>query len=255
MNWIVTGDASGLGSAVVKNIHAVDDRARIVGIDVVGSYDNFNLARGYAGRCLVDLSDPDQDWDNVRKNAAALLEGKRQIDAIIHCAGWNKIDWLEDADPKDMMKMFFLHAVAPAMLLRSMGDMMPENASVCVVTSNASHMPMTASFGYNISKAAAHMAVRQMARELKPKRGWNIFGVAPNKLSGTGMSRDIDAQVCKTRGWTPEEAREYQLKGLPSGRETDVDALSRMIISLTNPLGMHAQHLNGCILPYGGPSL
>jgi NAD(P)-dependent dehydrogenase (short-subunit alcohol dehydrogenase family) len=118
------------------------------------------------------------------------------------------------------------------------------------IVSNAAHMPMTCSLAYNASKGAAHIMTQQLARELTRKHGITVFGVAPNKLAGTGMSADIDRQVVATRGWTKEKAVEYQLAGLLAGEETPPKLVAEFITYLLQDK-QHHKHLTGCILPYG----
>ena len=122
--------------------------------------------------------------------------------------------------------------------------------TVLNIVSNASHMPMTCSLAYNASKGAAHIMTLQLARELTKKHGITVFGIAPNKLSGTGMSDSIDEQVVKTRGWTKEYAQEYQLNGLLAGEETPPERLAEFVAFLLQSKEHH-KYLTGCILPYG----
>jgi NAD(P)-dependent dehydrogenase (short-subunit alcohol dehydrogenase family) len=109
---------------------------------------------------------------------------------------------------------------------------------------------MRGSLAYNASKGAAHIMTLQMARELYQRHGITVFGISPNKLSGTPMSDSIDRQVCEQRGWAMEKAREYQLAGLATGEETDPEVLAEFIAFLVSTKKRH-QYLHGCILPYG----
>jgi NAD(P)-dependent dehydrogenase (short-subunit alcohol dehydrogenase family) len=118
------------------------------------------------------------------------------------------------------------------------------------IVSNASHMPMTTSLAYNASKGAAHIMTLQMARELSKAHGITVFGISPNKLRGTEMSKDIEDQVVALRGWTPEYAKQYQLASLLAGEETDPDALAEFVAFLLSSKQRH-KYLTGCILPYG----
>ena len=107
---------------------------------------------------------------------------------------------------------------------------------------------MRCSAAYNASKGAALILTKQLARELAPDI--TVFSVSPNKLAGTGMSNSIDEQVVKTRGWTIEQAQEYQLKGLLTGEETDVETCAEFIAYLLSTKQRH-KYLAGCDIPYG----
>ena len=189
--------------------------------------------------------------DNADVRNPDFLDSIQELDILINNAGVNIIDWLEnftedqwdkvmDTNAKGIFKMS--QACLP-MLIKSKG-------TIVNIVSNAAHMPMTCSLAYNASKAAAHIMTLQMARELTKKHGITVFGIAPNKLSGTGMSDSIDEQVVKTRGWSKEYAQEYQLNGLLTGEETPPKLLAEFVAYLLKDK-QHHKYLTGCILPYG----
>mgnify|MGYP003120753564 FL=1 len=189
--------------------------------------------------------------DNADVRNPDFLDSIKELDILINNAGVNIIDWLEnfteeqwdkvmDTNAKGIFKMS--QACLP-MLIKSKG-------TIVNIVSNAAHMPMTCSLAYNASKAAAHIMTLQMARELTKKHGITVFGIAPNKLSGTGMSDSIDEQVVKTRGWSKEYAQEYQLNGLLTGEETPPKLLAEFVAYLLKDK-QHHKYLTGCILPYG----
>ncbi len=120
----------------------------------------------------------------------------------------------------------------------------------CLVTSNAANVAMRHSLSYNCSKAAANMAIKQMAREIHPDE-LTIFGVAPNKLKGTPMSRMIEKKVCDMRGWSTEEAAQYQIEALPARKETDPWVVARLIFTLMRD--GYTPYIHGNIIPIGGP--
>ena len=122
--------------------------------------------------------------------------------------------------------------------------------TVLNITSNAAYTPMKCSAAYNASKGAAHILTRQLARELGQMHGITVLGIAPNKLAGTEMSIRIEKDVVRTRGWSPEYAREYQLNSLPSGEETDPKELAEFIGYILSSKQRH-KFLQGCIIPYG----
>lgn len=173
------------------------------------------------------------------------------LDVLINCAGVNIINWLEhfseaqwdlvmDVNAKGIFKM---SQVCLPMLAKSKG-------TIVNVVSNAAHMPMTCSLAYNASKGAAHIMTLQLARELARKWGITVFGIAPNKLKGTGMSEAIDEQVVATRGWTKEQAVAYQLQGLLAGEETPPEAVADFLAYLLRDKEHH-KFLTGTVIPYG----
>lgn len=218
---LVTGGASGLGAALV-------DLLRADGHDVI-SYDIVNG---------VDVVKPFQ------------LEDLGTLDVLINCAGVNRINWLENVtdDEWDLVmntnvKGIFKMTQACLPMLRA------SKGTVVNIVSNAAHMPMRCSAAYNASKGAALILTKQLARELISD-GITVFSVSPNKLRDTGMSNDIDQQVVATRGWSIEEAQNYQLAGLLTGKETDPNACAEFIAFLLSTKQRH-QALAGCDIPYG----
>jgi NAD(P)-dependent dehydrogenase (short-subunit alcohol dehydrogenase family) len=227
-NILVTGGGNGLGAALVKILGAQGHNAF-----------SFDTDEG------DDVVHPDLTdilgWD--------YLNGK--IDILINCAGVNIINWLEDFTEENWDKVMNVNAKGIYMMTRACLPMLIESKGTVVnVVSNAAHMPMTCSLAYNASKGAAHIMTLQLARELTRRHGITVFGIAPNKLHGTGMSDDIDRQVVETRGWTKEYAQEYQLKGLLTGEETPPEAVAEFLAFLLQDKEHH-KYLTGTVIPYG----
>jgi 3-oxoacyl-[acyl-carrier protein] reductase len=175
----------------------------------------------------------------------------RHLDVLINCAGVNGIRWLEDAD--DEMWDLIMDTNAKGiykMTQACLPLLITSRGTVLNIVSNAAHVPMTCSAAYNASKAAALMLTKQMARELTRRYGITVFSVSPNKLKGTGMSRAIEQEVCRVRGWTPEQAEEYQKAALLTGEETPPRAVALFIAYLLSSKEHH-KYLSGCDIPYG----
>ena len=140
------------------------------------------------------------DGKDVRKPDT---KGIDELDVLINCAGVNIINWLEDFVEEDWDRVMDTNAKGIYMMSRECLPMLIKSKGTIVnIVSNAAHIPMTCSLAYNASKGAAHIMTLQLARELTKKYGITVFGVAPNKMSGTGMSDSIDRQVVESRGWT-----------------------------------------------------
>ena len=220
-NILITGSGKGLGKAM-------KDELQNQGHTVI----DFNLENG----------------DDVRKAETA---SSINVDVLINNAGVNIINWLENFEESDWEKVMDTNAKGIYMMTKACLPSLIENkGTVLNIVSNAAHMPMTCSLAYNASKGAAHIMTLQLARELTKKHGITVFGIAPNKLSGTGMSDDIDDQVVATRGWTKKYAQEYQLNGLLTGEETPPKRLAEFVAYLLQTKEHH-KYLTGCIIPYG----
>lgn len=198
------------------------------------------------GHTVIDFNL--ENGDDVRKAKTA---SSINVDVLINNAGVNIINWLENFEESDWDKVMDTNAKGIYMMTKACLPSLIENkGTVLNIVSNAAHMPMTCSLAYNASKGAAHIMTLQLARELTKKHGITVFGIAPNKLSGTGMSDDIDDQVVATRGWTKKYAQEYQLNGLLTGEETPPKRLAEFVAYLLQTKEHH-KYLTGCIIPYG----
>lgn len=174
-----------------------------------------------------------------------------RLDVLINCAGINKTAWLEDLPEEQWDEVLNVNAKGLYKMSQwALPALIKSHGTILNIVSNASHMPMTTSLAYNASKGAAHIMTLQLARELSKKHKITVFGISPNKLRGTEMSKDIEDQVVALRGWTPEYAAQYQLNALLAGEETDPVQLAEFIAFLLHNKPRH-KYLTGCILPYG----
>ena len=57
-------------------------------------------------------------------------------------------------------------------------------------------------------------------------------------------------EVVRTRGWTKEQAAQYQLNGLLAGEETPVEAVAEFVTFLLSSKERH-KYLTGTDIPYG----
>jgi NAD(P)-dependent dehydrogenase (short-subunit alcohol dehydrogenase family) len=221
---LVTGAASGLGALIAD---ALEEQ----GQEVV------RWDRNFSGD--MDVRCP--EW------------GERflpeHLDVLVNCAGINRIAWLDGVGPELWEKTLATNAEGILRMFQLCSSRLhASKGTVLNIVSNAAHMPMRCSAAYNASKAAAWILTKQMARELAPDI--TVFSVSPNKLAGTGMSEDIDRQVMETRGWTAEQARDYQLAGLLTGQETPPERVAEFIAFLLQSKEHH-RYLTGCDIPYG----
>ena len=218
---LVTGANSGLGAAIAANL-------RSQGCTVIG----YDTALGG-----LDVRNPDP----------AFIPDK--LDILVNCAGVNKINWLPDVSEEEWDDVMDVNVKGTFLMTQAcLPALRATNGTVLNIVSNAASMPMRCSAAYNASKGAALILTKQLARELSPEI--TVFSVSPNKLRDTTMSRSIDEQVVKTRGWTKEKAQEYQLAGLLAGEETDPKQVAEFIGFLLSTKARH-KALTGCDIPYG----
>lgn len=237
---IVTGGSSGIGAAVVKALAAGKHEVIVFDKNTSQNQPVKSSFQGDVGK----LCDVEYVRDTLK------VQSNFTPDILINCAGINFIDWIENTTEENWDKIMNTNAKGIFNTTKAfMADLIVNKGTILNIVSNASHMPMTNSIAYNASKGAAHIMTLQIARELGPK-GVTVFGISPNRVADTAMSDYIDSRVCELRGWTVEYAREYQLKALPAGEETDKDTLADFIAFLLSTKQRH-KYLTGTILPYG----
>ena len=198
---------------------------------------------------LVESSFNVQHHDKV----SVWLDNHEAFHGLVYCAGVNRINYFDESPETDFWESMDVNCYGFIRIMKLIREKNKWNPGMrcCLITSNAANVPMRHSLAYNCSKAAANMAIKQMAREIPPSEQM-IFGVAPNKLEGTPMSKEIEKKVCEMRGWSPEQAREYQIEALPAKKETDPKALAAFIVELMTGLNFFP-YIHGNILPFGGP--
>jgi NAD(P)-dependent dehydrogenase (short-subunit alcohol dehydrogenase family) len=222
---IVTGAGAGLGAAIVRRLRETPGHAVIP----------FDRKLGH------DVRDPQATFGSP----------PRQLDVLVNCAGVNITSWLENMTDEIWDEVMGVNAKGLYKMAQwALPRLAANKGTILNIVSNAAHMPMTTSLAYNASKGAAHIMTLQLAHELGPRHGITVFGISPNKLAGTEMSRDIERQVVEQRGWTPEFARQYQLKALPAGEETDPEQLAAFVAFLLEDKARH-KFLHKTVLPYG----
>jgi len=228
-NVVITGASSGLGLAMANELQ------NVLGFKV------YNLDRLH-GTIHCNITNEHDCF-----TAAELIT---DVDILINNAGINYIDWIENITSDDWDRIMNTNAKGIFNMTKAfLSALLKSKGTILNIVSNASHVPMTNSIVYNASKGAAAIMTLQMARELGPK-GITVFGISPNKIAGTGMSKYIDKTVCDLRGWTPEEALKYQLSALPAGEETPAEIIAKFVAFLLQEKDNH-KYLAGTILPYG----
>ena len=147
---------------------------------------------------------------------------------ILYAAGLNELRYAEDEENEHLAEIFRVNVFGFITLLGQHRAVFPgKEFSAVAIVSDAMRTPMRGSVAYCSSKAALAMAVRTLAREFAP--ACRVNGVAPGVVEGTTMSAYIDETVPGFRGWSKDQAREYEQSGQPFKRRVRTEEVAEVV--------------------------
>lgn len=176
-----------------------------------------------------------------------IIDRNDGFDAIVYSAGINRLMHIKSTDMKQVEEIFTINVFGFMNLLRVLENSKTKTktTSVLAISSDAATRPMRTSIAYCSSKAALDMAVRCAAREIAPVR---VNAISPGMTAGTAMTKYIDETVPEMRGWTPQEALDYETSQIPMKRRASPMEIAKIAVAvLTGPA-----YLTGAIIPVNG---
>jgi NAD(P)-dependent dehydrogenase (short-subunit alcohol dehydrogenase family) len=149
---LIIGSVGGLGSHVSAKLSR---DFNIIGVnrEGVGKHDN--------AWYRTDIA----EWKEIEFVCSDIVEKGDGIAGIVNCAGENFIKPIPELTEYDLQRLMKVNAFSTFHFVQNLLEQL-RGGFVCNVVSNAATIPMTNSLAYNISKAAAKMLSKQMAREL-----------------------------------------------------------------------------------------
>lgn len=213
---VVTGAASGIGSAVVA--HFVE-----LGWDVVG----VDRSEG-PGIVQADVSS-----ESDMLAAAATLHGRR-VDALVCAAGiWDKADDRYTTVSAEVWERTWAVNVTGTMLsLRAFAPLMAPGGSIVTIASMAAISGIPRRDAYTASKGAVLALSRAWAADLI-RRGIRVNTLAPGIVE-TPMTEHLNGEYEST---------------LPLGRAATAREVAAVAVSLAGP---ELSYLNGVVVPVDG---
>jgi len=194
------------------------------------------------------LSAPTREQFDVRDefSIGKWIDLHGPFDEIVYSAGVSQLKWVDDITWRDIDRVYDVNVTGAILVAAQHRRWYPDHpVRYAVVVSDAAHTPMRGSIAYTTSKAALEMAVRNMGREMAPL--WTVVGVSPGVVEGTGMTRELAEKIPTFRGWTEDQAREYEGTPPIGRRVTKREVAETLWFALTGP-----QALNGSIITING---
>lgn len=155
---------------------------------------------------------------------------KFEFDRIVYCAGIQTLTMLGSGEVAELSsEIFHVNVMGFISMLDAIAvhHNRSRPLSIVAVVSDAARVPMRGSINYCASKAALAMAIRCGARELAP---WcRVNGVSPTVVFDTPMTRYIDGEVPRLRGWSVEQTAEYERSMIPMGRRATKNEVATLI--------------------------
>lgn len=143
------------------------------------------------------IEDTDVTDDSDLQRLLIQIEG-REIDYLINNAGILKRNTLGDIDFDSVQQQFVVNAMGPLRVTEKLLPVLADNAKIGIVTSRMGSIgdnDSGSSYGYRMSKAAANMAAKSLAVDLKDK-GIAVAALHPGyvKTDMTGQQGYVEAE-------------------------------------------------------------
>lgn len=232
--WVI-GGTSGIGAAVCDELRQRAIRSQLQSGDV-GHLASWSL-------CITG-----EERDVTRASSLAdYIERHKPFDEVVYCVGIQRLGFLGDDIEDDVRDIFAANVLGFINVLDKLrGHQGTHPLSVVAIVSDASRVPMRSSIAYCASKAALYQAIRVAARETAPT--WRVNGVSPGIVADTPMTRQLDRDVLAQRGWTAEQAAEYEASLIPMRRR----ALPQEVAHVIADVLRGPQYMTGSIVEITG---
>lgn len=238
---IVTGAASGFGTAIAQHFAAAGASVLVADINEAGAKavaDQLPDARAFG----VDLAQPDQIQAMIDFAVAEF----GQIDVLCNNAGVpHKIGFALDFDIDTFEHQFNVNVRSVFLATKYAYPHMPDGSVIVNTASISAIRPRPGRALYNASKGAVETLTQALATELAPRIRVNAVNPV---ASHTGFVSAADG----TPDLTPED--EVQIvAGIPMGRQAVPDDIAAAVTFLASPA---AEFLTGvCLNVDGGRSV
>jgi 3-oxoacyl-[acyl-carrier protein] reductase len=173
-----------------------------------------------------------------------------EVSGVINNFGINHLSWIGQTEETDE-EIIIVNSIAPYWVVNKMVEIgiCPTGGKIINIASAAYRTPMRCTSLYCASKAALVQMTKVMSRELSPK-GWIANCISPGFMPETKMAKLTKMQILELRGWTEEEAKNYENSLIPMERPTSTKEVAEAVWKLWEM----PDYVNGAVIDVMGGS-
>ena len=239
MNLLITGVASGIGQAVVRQF--IRCGHTVYGIDLMKT-DNHGDYYGFT----ADITD-ETSLQNVRQY---LLERNIVLDAVLNVAGIHIMASLVESDYAQMKKVVDVNLSGTMLVNRVFYDCLSKRGRIVIVTSEvASFDPMPFNGLYNVTKTALDTYAQALRQELN-LLNYKVITIRPGAFN-TNLSRSSLVQtrelMDKTKLYSKQSHKFYNLVKKFMGKPSDPKKICNIYykaLTKKRPKLVYKKHIN-----------
>jgi 3-oxoacyl-[acyl-carrier protein] reductase len=167
----------------------------------------------------------------------AVLGGLSQpVDVFVNFAGVLLGKSFEEYTAQDYEHVFRVHAITPALVVKSIAHNIRPNGSI-ILLGSISAQKGSFDDGYAAAKGAVHSLVKSLSLKFAP-RGIRVIGFAPGLIAGTRMTQELKPGIF-----------EKHLQKIPLGMAGEPADLAQLIYCATEPF---ARFMTGSVIDVNG---
>ncbi|MBV8550365.1 MAG: SDR family oxidoreductase [Acidobacteriaceae bacterium] len=232
---LVTGGASGIGAAIVKQFAEAGAQILIVDVDAARANELAEKTpRTRARRCDI----------TSEEDVAALFREIQSLDVLVNCAGIGMVGNVEETGLEEMQRLFRVNVDGTFLMTKAAMPLLQRvRGNVLNMGSVAGLVGVKRRFAYCATKGAVVAMTRQLAVDYPTQIRVNC--IAP----GTVDSPFVEAYLEKYHRHEKEKVREELNQRQPLGRIGQPEEIANLALYICSPA---ADFMNGSVVTIDG---
>ena len=165
---IVTGGASGIGSAIVDRLAAEGCTVVVADLDQAGAERKAKELEAQGHRSLAVKCDVGK-WEDAQACARTVKEQLGRLDILVNNAGWDRFQWFKDTTPDFWEKVVRINYLGQVHMVRACMDaafLEQKSGRIVNIGSDAGRVGSSTEAVYSGAKGGVIAFTKAMAREL-----------------------------------------------------------------------------------------